>query len=52
MIIFDFDAETGSNRTLFWLGCTNCDGEDKEHSDEIYEQLDAEICGLTAEFGD
>lgn len=46
MIIFEFDTETYSDgvpysRTLYWLGCTRITKEDKQHTNEIYEQLDA-----------
>jgi len=53
-IVFEFDIEThesnGSlkSRPMYWLGCTNVKGDkDEEHSDEIYEQIDAEATGLT-----
>lgn len=53
MIIFEFDYEThdsdGSlkDRPMYWLSCTLVEGEDEEHQDEIYEQLDAQAAGLT-----
>ena len=48
MIIFEFDQETHNSdgtlkpRPIHWLGSTITTGYDKEHSDEIYEQLDCE----------
>ncbi len=50
-IVFSFDTETHNDgkpydRTIYWLGTTNCIGEDKRHSVEIYEQLDAQTSGL------
>ncbi len=51
MIVFQFDTETHVNdkpysRTLYWLGMTEVTNEDKKHTPEIYEQLDAQISGL------
>ncbi len=52
MIIFNFDDEThNSNGTLkvrpvYWIGGTEVVGEDEEHQDEIYEQLDSELAFL------
>lgn len=52
MIIFEFDDETHNNdgslkeRPMFWISCA---GSDEKHSDEIYEQLAAQTCGLTEE---
>lgn len=48
MIIFEFDIETHNSdrsvksRPMYWLGATSIIGEDEAHTDEIYEQLDAE----------
>ena len=48
MIIFEFDTETHDSdgalktRPVYWLGSTMTTGYDKEHSNEIYEQLDCE----------
>lgn len=47
MIVFEFELEThGSDgilkkRPIFWLGSTSVTGKDEEHSDEIYEQINA-----------
>jgi hypothetical protein len=51
MIIFELDTETHVEgkpyeRTIYWLGTTECVGVDAEHTIEIYEQLDAQTCGL------
>ena len=52
MIIFEFDCETHNSdgslktRSVYWLGTTDVQGEDTEHKDEIYEQLDAELAFL------
>jgi hypothetical protein len=52
MIVFEFDYETHNSdgtlklRPMYFLGTTNVVGKDKEHTDEIYEQLDAQACGL------
>lgn len=44
MIIFEFDTDTGDSRqVIYWFGCTSITKEDKQHTDEIYEQLDAEL---------
>lgn len=48
MIVFKFDEEN-EERTFYWLGCTSCIGDDERHTVEIYEQLDAETCGLAGE---
>lgn len=40
MIIFEFELDD-----VWYLGCTNCAGEDKEHSNEIYQQIDANTVG-------
>jgi len=48
MIIFGFDIETHNSdgslkpRPVYWIGDTSVTGADEEHTDEIYEQLDAE----------
>jgi hypothetical protein len=48
MIVFEFSYETHNadgtlkSRPVYWIGCTEVTGEDKEHEDEIIEQLDAE----------
>lgn len=39
MIIFKFSTDAGFNREIYWLGWTHISGEDKHHSDEIYEQI-------------
>jgi len=55
MIVFEFDEETHDSdgsllvRPLYWLSCTSCTGQDESHSNEIYEQLEAQTCGLTEE---
>lgn len=54
MIVFKFDAETHCegipySRILYWLGTIDIQGEDKKHTAEIYEQLDAQACGLADE---
>jgi hypothetical protein len=47
MIVFEFDVETHNSdgtpkgRPVYWLGGTSITGSDEEHSDEIYEQLNA-----------
>lgn len=43
MIVFEFDTVTSvhRDRVLYWLG-TTCIGVDEKHTEEIYEQLDAE----------
>lgn len=52
MIIFEFDYETHNTdgslkpRPKYWLSTTNIVGKDEEHTDEIYEQLDAQTAGL------
>jgi hypothetical protein len=52
MIILEFDIETHNPdgtlkpRVMYWLGTTNVIGEDEEHTDEIYEQLDAQTADL------
>ena len=44
----EFDIETHNSdstlkaRPVYWLGSTFVLGDDKEHTDEIYEQLDCE----------
>lgn len=50
MIVFEFELDNGDFREIWWLGCTSCTGEDKENSDEIYEQLEAQTCLLTEGF--
>ncbi len=49
MIIFEFDTEIveGCDRILYWVGNMHVEGSDAEHENEIYEQLDAEVSGLT-----
>ncbi len=48
MIFFKFDIETHNSdgslrsRPVYWLGGTSVTGNDEQHNDEIYEQLDAE----------
>lgn len=47
MIVFEWERETHNSdgtlkeRPVFWLGGTSISREDEEHSDEIYEQLNA-----------
>ena len=41
MIIFEFDIDCGHTRQIIWLGGTSVTGADKEHTDEIYEQIAA-----------
>lgn len=43
MINFEFDWETIDGAMRCCLVGTTCTGEDKEHSDQIYEQLDGEV---------
>jgi hypothetical protein len=47
MIVFEFELETHNSdgtlkeRPTYWLGGTSITKEDEEHSDEIYEQINA-----------
>ncbi len=45
MIIFEFDTDIicDSGRITYWITCTSVTAEDKKHTEEIYEQLDAEL---------
>jgi len=45
MIEFELDEDHSHDgaRAVYWLGLTHITGEDEEHIDEIYEQLDAEL---------
>lgn len=48
MIVFEFGTDLSKEgRVCYWLGTTECTGLDKQHEDEIYEQLDAQTAGLT-----
>lgn len=40
MIIFEFDLDD-----TWYLGSTSCTQEDKQHSNEIYQQIDANTVG-------
>ena len=39
MIIFEIATDKGDTRDIFWLGTTHITSEDKEETDNIYEQL-------------
>lgn len=42
MIIFEFSDDLGKfGCVLYWIGMTSITKEDREHSDEIYEQIAA-----------
>ncbi len=44
MIILELSEDLGSrNQVVYWLGTTSVTGKDEEHTDEIYQQLDAEL---------
>lgn len=47
MIVFEFDTDLVNGIFTWFLGCTDCIGNDKQHSNEIYQQLDAQTSGLT-----
>jgi hypothetical protein len=46
MIVFDFMSDTApSGRTIYIIGSISCLGVDKDHQEEIYEQLNAQEVG-------
>jgi hypothetical protein len=46
MVVFEFETQSVDGAIHYWIGTTKCTGEDEEHTNEIYDQLDAQTCGL------
>ena len=46
MIVFEFDWDISMRGEFAWyLSGTSCTQEDKQHADEIYQQMDANTVG-------
>ncbi len=43
MILFELADDVVDGELIYWLGSTEVLGNDKEHQNQIYEQLDAEL---------
>ena len=47
MITFEWTSDINeTGETVWFIGVTDCTGDDRQHSDEIYQQLDAEVARL------